>query len=138
VTAPWPRPDKGYPRPPIRRRTVAPRISIAERPDGSTVRLELHGEIDVGTVGQVRGAVAASLARHAPSTLVLDFCHVSSIDSIGVGELVSCQRTAAARGATLMLENLAPFPHRQLWASGLLRLFGLSSEKRPATGGGPP
>jgi anti-anti-sigma factor len=129
VNAPWPRRGKGSRARQNFRGRDGSRILITERPAGSTVRLELHGEIDIGTVGQVRGAIVASLARHAPSTLVLDFRHVSAIDSMSLGELVTCDRTTAARGTALMLENLAPFPHQQLWATGLLRLLGLSGDE---------
>jgi anti-sigma B factor antagonist len=123
---------------PSQRSSGRAQIRIVERQVGSTVRLELHGEIDVATVGQVRDAVIAALTRHDPSMVVLDFQNVSFIDSIGVGELVTCHRAATVFGATLMLENLAPFPHRQLWATGLLGLFGLAAvppgADRPADG----
>jgi anti-sigma B factor antagonist len=117
-------------------------ILIVEQRAGSTIRLELHGEIDVVAVGQVRDAVVAALARYDLSMVVLDFRHVSFIDAIGVGELVTCHRAAAVFGATIMLENLAPFPYRQLWATGLLGLFGLASDEpptadRPAEPGSP-
>ncbi|MEJ3746979.1 anti-sigma factor antagonist [Actinomycetes bacterium KLBMP 9797] len=100
--------------------------AITKRQTGSTVRLELRGEIDLATAGEVRDAVIAALARYDPSTVVLDLQQVSFIDSIGIGELVKCQRAATACGATLTLENLALFPRRQLWATGLLGLFGFT------------
>ncbi len=94
---------------------------------GSLVHLTLCGEIDVATAGEVRDAVLAALCRSAPATVVLDFRLVSFIDSTGIGVLVSCHRAASITGAELRLTNLAPFARRQLWASGLLGLFGLQA-----------
>lgn len=102
------------------------RMLITESRGQSRVRLAPHGEIDVATVGQLRDAVIAALARSRPSAIILDFRYVSFIDSMGIGELVRCQRAAEVSGSTLTLENLAPFPRRQLWATGLLGLFGLA------------
>lgn len=101
-------------------------MPITESRGGSRVRLAPHGEIDMATVGQLRDAVIAALARSRPSAIVLDFRHVSFVDSTGIGELVRCQRAAEVSGSTLTLENLAPFPRRQLWATGLLGLFGVA------------
>jgi len=118
-------------------------MRITERQNGSTVRLGLHGELDIATVGEVRDTVIATLARHDPSTIVLDLRLVTLIDSTAIGQLVACHRAAAVCGATLTLENLAPVPHRQLWVTGLLGLFGLATMPEPSaasavrSGGGP-
>ncbi|MDW5329682.1 STAS domain-containing protein [Plantactinospora sp. KLBMP9567] len=101
-------------------------ISIIEQHTDSGVRLLLSGEIDLATVGQIRDAVTDLLTRDNPSAIVLDLKDVSFIDSSGMGELVRCHQAAAVSGGVLRLENLAPFPHRQLWATGLLGLFGLA------------
>jgi anti-sigma B factor antagonist len=108
------------------------------RPEASMLITELHtdrgvrllpfGEIDLATVGQVRDAIIAVLARDKPPAVVLDLRHVSFIDSTGIGELVRCHRAAAVSGSALRVENLAPFPRRQLWATGLLGLFGLADQ----------
>lgn len=102
--------------------------AIPEIRTDADVRLVLSGEIDVATVGQVRDAVIALLVREKPPAIVLDFENVSFIDSTGIGELVRCHRAAAVSGSTLTVENLAPFPRRQLWATGLLGLFGLADK----------
>jgi len=102
---------------------------ITELHSDSGVRLLPFGEIDMATVGQVRDAIIAVLARHKPPVIVLDLQHVSFIDSTGIGELVRCHRAAAVSGSALLVENLAPFPRRQLWATGLLGLFGLADQQ---------
>ncbi|GAB3980759.1 STAS domain-containing protein [Plantactinospora veratri] len=127
-------------------RALGQTISITERQTDSGIRLLLAGEIDLATVGEIRDAIIDVLTRDNPSAIVLDLEDVSFIDSAGIGELVRCHQAAAVSGSVLRLENLAPFPRRQLWATGLLGLFGLadipgrdetlipqSSEARPAT-----
>ncbi|MDQ7907619.1 STAS domain-containing protein [Phytohabitans sp. ZYX-F-186] len=101
---------------------------ITELHTESAVRLLPFGEIDLATVGQVRDAIIAVLARDNPAAIALDLQHVSFIDSTGIGELVRCHRAAAVSGSVLTVENLAPFPRRQLWATGLLGLFGLADQ----------
>lgn len=101
---------------------------ITELHSDSGVRLLPFGEIDMATVGQVRDAIIAVLARHKPPAIVLDLQNVSFIDSTGIGELVRCHRAAAVSGSVLTVENLAPFPRRQLWATGLLGLFGMAEQ----------
>jgi anti-sigma B factor antagonist len=101
---------------------------ITKRQTGSIVRLGLHGELDLATAGEVRDTIITTLNRSAPSAIVLDLRLVTLIDSTAIGQLVTCHRAAAVFGATLTMENLAPLPHRQLWATGLLGLFGLATD----------
>jgi anti-sigma B factor antagonist len=103
-------------------------MRIMEQRNGSIVRISLRGELDIATVGEVHDTIIAALAHDAPSAIVLDMRLVTFIDSTAIGQLVTCHRAAAVCGATLTLENLSPFPHRQLWATGLLGLFGLAPD----------
>jgi anti-sigma B factor antagonist len=107
---------------------AATTMLITELRTDSGVRLQPFGEIDMATVGQVRDAIIAVLARDKPPAIVLDLQNVSFIDSTGIGELVRCHRAASVSGSILTVENLAPFPRRQLWATGLLGLFGLADQ----------
>lgn len=103
-------------------------MRITEQQHGSTVRLGPRGELDMATAGELRDRIIAALAQHRPSAVVLDLRLVTLIDSTAIGQLVTCHRAAAVCGAKLTLENLAPVPYRQLWATGLLGLFGLATD----------
>jgi anti-sigma B factor antagonist len=103
-------------------------MQITKQQNGSRVHLGLQGELDIATAGEVRDTVIATLARYTPSAIVLDLRLVTLIDSTAIGQLVTCHRAAAVCGVTLTLENLAPVPYRQLWATGLLGLFGLATD----------
>jgi anti-sigma B factor antagonist len=99
-------------------------LSIAETETNSTVRLAVRGEIDAANIGMLHDAVIATAAGHAPPTIILDFEDVSVIDSTGIGVLVACHKLAEVSGRSLRLENLTPFVRRQLFATGVLGLFG--------------
>jgi anti-sigma B factor antagonist len=101
-------------------------FSIAVFQTGPVVRLELRGEIDTATVGQVHDSVIALVARLRPKEVAVDCRHVALIDSSGIGTLVACHKTVEAGGGTLRLINVSPFVRRQLFVTGLLGLFGLS------------
>jgi anti-sigma B factor antagonist len=108
-------------------------MRITKQHSGSTLRLGLHGELDIATIGEVRDTIIATLTRYAPSAIVLDLRLVTFIDSTAIGQLVACHKAAAVFGATLTLENPASLPHRQLWATGLLGLFGLAPDAHHPT-----
>ena len=105
---------------------------ITKSYQGPTVRLALHGELDLATSGEVRDAVTAILSRSTPDRIVLDLRHVSFIDSTGIGGLVACHQAAAVSGSRLDLDNLSAFARRQLWATGLLGLFGFPASSAAA------
>jgi anti-anti-sigma factor len=64
------------------------------------------------------------LASSAPARSRIDLWQVMLIDSLGVGALVGCHRTAAAQGVRLVLANPTATVHRQLVVSGLIEKFG--------------
>jgi anti-sigma B factor antagonist len=80
------------------------KINVRKRDDVTI--LDLQGKITIG-VGDVavRNAVQDALGNGA-TKLVINMKDVTTIDSSGVGELVSSYTTAINRGAKLRLENL--------------------------------
>lgn len=80
------------------------KVNVRQR-DGVTI-LDLKGKITIG-VGDValRNAVQEAINGGA-MRVVINLKDVTTIDSSGVGELVSAYTTATNRGAKLRLENL--------------------------------
>ncbi len=85
--------------------------------------LEPHGKITIG-LGDValREAVLESLTAGALNVL-LDFQYVSTIDSSGVGEMVSAYTTVTNRGGQLKLVNLPPKVTDILQITQLITVF---------------
>ena len=80
------------------------KVNVRQR-DGVTI-LDLKGKITIG-VGDValRNAVQDAINSGA-TKVVINLKDVTTIDSSGVGELVSAFTTATNRGAKLSLANL--------------------------------
>ena len=80
------------------------KVNVRQR-DGVTI-LDLKGKITIG-VGDValRNAVQEAINSGA-TKVVINLKDVTTIDSSGVGELVSAFTTATNRGAKLSLANL--------------------------------
>jgi anti-sigma B factor antagonist len=80
------------------------KVNVRQR-DGVTI-LDLKGKITIG-VGDValRNAVQ-DVINGGANRVVINLHDVTTIDSSGVGELVSAYTTARNRGAQLRLENL--------------------------------
>jgi anti-sigma B factor antagonist len=80
------------------------KVNVRQR-DGVTI-LDLKGKITIG-VGDVALRNAVQEAINGGSTrVIINLKDVTTIDSSGVGELVSAYTTATNRGVKLRLENL--------------------------------
>jgi anti-sigma B factor antagonist len=98
----------------------------------AVVQIVPTGEIDVDNAYQIREAVAAQLADTRPDRIELDLHRVSFIDSVGISALVAAFQVAAVGGVKLVVTRPSRFAHRQLWATGLLGLFGAPEPYTPA------
>lgn len=82
------------------------KVSVRQR-DGVTI-LDLKGKITIGSGDvEMRNAVHQAVQEGAKKVLV-NLSEVTTIDSSGVGELVSCYTTATKNGAKLKLTHLPP------------------------------
>jgi anti-sigma B factor antagonist len=90
--------------------------------DGVTI-LDLKGKITIG-VGDValRNAVQEAINGGA-TKVVINLRDVTTIDSSGVGELVSAYTTATNRGAKLKLANLPAKVNDILQITQLITVF---------------
>ncbi len=106
------------------------KIEVRHR-DGVTI-VEPHGKITIG-VGDVllREAVLESLAAGALNIL-LDFQFVSTIDSSGIGEMVSAYTTVTNRGGQLKLLKLSPKVLDILQITQLITVFDVYEEEDEA------
>ncbi len=81
-------------------------MDVSKRQVGDVTILDLKGRITIGSGDmQLRSAVQELLNSGATKVLI-NMQNVSTIDSSGIGELVSVYTTAANRGARLKLTNL--------------------------------
>ena len=81
-------------------------MDVNKRQAGDVTILDLKGKITIGAGDvQLRNAVQEVMNGGATKVLI-NMAGVSTIDSSGIGELVSAYTTATNRGAKLKLMNL--------------------------------
>jgi anti-sigma B factor antagonist len=98
-------------------------MPINERKRNDVTILDLKGKITIGAAEEaLRDAVHKVLGNGA-TKLVLNLKDVSTIDSSGVGELVSSYTSAMNRGAKIKLANLPPKINDILTITQLITVF---------------
>src|SRR5512147_2697328 len=98
-------------------------MKIDKRNRGVVTILEIEGKVTIGK-GDVamREAVHQALGEGAKQ-IVINLAGVSTIDSSGVGELVSAFTTVTNRGGKLKLLNLPPKVNDILQITQLITVF---------------
>ena len=98
-------------------------MNISQRQVGDVTILDMSGKITIG-VGDVaiRDAVQVALGGGARDIL-LNLKNVTTIDSAGVGELVSAFTTVTNRGGKLKLANLPAKVNDILSITQLITVF---------------
>ena len=98
-------------------------MAINERKRNDVTILDLKGKITIGAAEEaLRDAVHRVLGAGAQK-LLLNLQGVSTIDSSGVGELVSSYTSATNRGAKIKLANLPPKINDILTITQLITVF---------------
>lgn len=106
------------------------KINVRQR-EGVTI-LDLKGKITIG-VGDValRDAIHEALSAGAKK-LLINLDEVTTIDSSGVGELVSSYTTVTNRGGKLKLANLPPKVADILQITQLITVFDVYEDEDEA------
>jgi anti-sigma B factor antagonist len=107
-------------------------MNITQRQEQGVAILDVQGKITIG-VGDVavRDAVQTALASGSRDIL-LNLAAVSTIDSAGVGELVSAYTTVTNRGGRLKLVNLPSKVNDILQITQLITVFEVHDDEREA------
>jgi anti-sigma B factor antagonist len=94
---------------------------VVHRDSGSVV-VEISGEVDVHTVGEMR-TVLLALAAEGRINIVADFSRVRFCDAAGLGALVAVNNRVTEGGGSLRLTGVRPAQRRILRITRLDRLF---------------
>ena len=107
-------------------------MNISQRQVGDVTVLDVSGKITIG-VGDVaiRDAVQVALGSGARDIL-LALKNVTTIDSAGVGELVSAYTSVAHLGGKLKLVGLPPKVNDILQITQLITVFEVYDDERSA------
>jgi anti-anti-sigma factor len=96
------------------------RIDIVTQDSSATI--SPVGEIDLDTVGLLSAGLSDTIAAGA-DRVVVDFAHVTYIDSAGLGALVGAHKRLRAAGGALVLHCEQPRVMRLFKITGLTKLF---------------
>ena len=87
--------------------------------------VELTGEIDHSTAKQYIDSIASKVEVYVPSECILDFEHVSFMDSSGIAVMINALRNMSAIGGKLYVYGLRAQPNRVFQASGIDKLIAV-------------
>jgi anti-sigma B factor antagonist len=90
--------------------------------DSASAVVEIVGEIDVHTVGELR-TILMALADEGRVHIVADFSGVRFCDAAGLGALVAVNNRVAESGGSLRLIGVRPAQRRILQITRLDQLF---------------
>jgi anti-sigma B factor antagonist len=97
-------------------------MKVTVRQRGNVTILDLKGKLTIGTELEFRNALLDALNSGA-QRIVINLRDVTTIDSSGVGELVSGYTTAVNRGAGMKLAELPPRVAEILTITQLITVF---------------
>lgn len=73
--------------------------------EGSAMTVTLDGQIRYHAVASLQEFLVQQLCVQAPQNLILDFSHVSFVDSQGLGFLISLYKFCYPQGCTLSIRG---------------------------------
>ncbi len=89
----------------------------------------LLGEIDHHCSGLLRLEIDQQIELTQPQTLILDFSHVTFMDSSGIGLIMGRHRVMDAIGGELVIRNPPPHIRRVMRISGMERIAQIQNQK---------
>jgi anti-sigma B factor antagonist len=99
--------------------------------DPATRRIELTGRLDTAGVGAIESRFSAVASGRIRGTLV-DLRGVSFLASMGIRMLVSCAKSAAARGGRLVLVGPQPLVGQSLRVTGIDQVVAIADDEAKA------
>ena len=98
-------------------------MPINERQRNDVTILDLKGKITIGAAEEALRDAVHKVLNNGATKLVLNLREVTTIDSSGVGELVSSYTSATNRGAKIKLATLPPKINDILTITQLITVF---------------
>ena len=107
-------------------------MEIVKREVAGVAILDLTGKLTIGA-GDValRGAMLAEL-EDGHTKIVINLQHVSVIDSSGLGELIRCKATGAAKNAEIKLLHVNLKARKLLTMAHLVGVFEMFDDEKMA------
>ena len=101
--------------------------------NGSSVCVELEGEIDHCSASVMREVIEKAIADAQIKTLILNLKRVTFMDSSGVGMMIGRYKTMSERGGCILASGLSPQTERLFKMAGLHRIIKIVEDKERMT-----
>ena len=98
-------------------------MKITKREKNGVTILEVEGKVTIGKGDVVLREAVLQAIGEGPAKLLINLGEVTTIDSSGVGELVSAYTTVTNRGGKLKLVNMPPEVSDILQITQLITVF---------------
>ena len=98
-------------------------MKITKREKNGVTILEVEGKVTIGKGDVVLREAGLQAIGEGPAKLLINLGEVTTIDSSGVGELVSAYTTVTNRGGKLKLVNMPPKVSDILQITQLITVF---------------
>ncbi len=111
---------------------LAQEFSLLPTVSAGRVVVAVRGDLDVGTVPALRGALAELIDGHGACSVVIDMEGLTFIDSAGIHALVEALKRLRRGGGDLTLTGVNPGAYKVLDVCALTGVFCPPSD-RPST-----
>lgn len=107
-------------------------MKITRRQTTRVTILDCVGRLTVNEGVEPFRAAVDRLLEAGETRILLNLCHVASLDSSGLGEMVTAKTSAAARGASIKLLHLESKVQRVIEMMHLLDVFEIFDDEHAA------
>jgi len=97
-------------------------MEIKTKELGDQYMVEISGEVDLNSAGDVSQALTALTAKKVP-TIIVELSGVSYMDSSGIATLVECLQNVNAYAGKLILKNMSEAVRSIFDLANLLPVF---------------
>ena len=113
---------------------MADPLTIQATRDGDTLRISLTGELNLAGKSPLRTCVSSYLADPSVRTITIDLAGLTSLDSTGIGALISCLRLADNTGKSLSATGAQGHVAKVLDMTGVTPILAGRVPRAGATG----
>ncbi len=92
---------------------------IDRRAEASTIRITVHGELDLATAPDLRTAIDDAIAERGAERIVVDLSDMTFCDSSGIRILLRAMRVSQLHQVDLTMVPAAPSVQRIFLLAGL-------------------
>lgn len=107
-------------------------MDIAQRREGEVLIVELSGPMTIGQSEEEPADTILAALMSGEKKILLDMGDVPTVDSFGVGVLISLYTSAKRRKAAMKLLRFSPRAREVLIISGLIGVFEIFDDEAAA------